>query len=204
MKQDLLAMIAAEAKNAEGGKPAGIWVKLNALVDPVLIDALYAASQAGVQIELVVRGICCLRPGLPGLSENIRVKSIVGRFLEQQPHVGLRQWPGHARIAQNRVFISSADWMPRNPGPPRRVLAPIETPPSTSRCWAQIMVANIKTRRKVGGCSPTATTTGRGWTRGRLLAHELLHDQSQPLRPGAKVRDLCPGPSTTSGRDVKV
>jgi polyphosphate kinase len=104
----LLQLTARETEHAKRGLPARIVAKFNSLVEPGLIEALYAASQAGVKVDLIVRGICCLRPGVPGLSENITVRSIVDRFLE------------HSRIyyfenaCQPEIFIGSADWMPRN------------------------------------------------------------------------------------------
>jgi polyphosphate kinase len=190
MRLRFLDLIEREADHARAGRPSRIVAKMNALVDPEVIEALYRASRAGVPIDLIVRGICCLRPGVPDVSEGIRVISIVGRFLE---HSRLFYF---ANGGTDEFYIGSSDWMPRNFDRRVEAVAPIDDATLHDRLRSLLRTC-LDDNRQAWELSSDGTWTQRAPNGGVLATHEILLRDSW----GSRVED---GRTSTETRAIGV
>lgn len=199
MRQHLVESIAREIEHAKAGRPARIVAKLNSLVDPSIIRALYRASQSGVKIDLSVRGICCLRPGIPEISDNIRVRAIVDRFLE---HARIFYWENGGN---EEIQLSSADWMPRNLNRRIEVAFPVLDPAIKKRIKDEILVTDLAdnvsswTLGADGNYTPVTVPEGEAPVRAQAVFMSLAKERSLPARTTVRTEVAARAASTASG-----
>jgi polyphosphate kinase len=168
LHSSMLSRVEQEIANAEQGKPAAIYAKMNSLVEPQIIQALYRASQAGVRVELIVRGICSLRPGVKGVSENITVRSIVGRFLE---HTRVYCFANNDDLA---VYLSSADWMGRNFFSRVETSFPIENKKLKARVFSESIEVYLQDNTQSWLLNADASYTAQKSKQNRFSAQDKL------------------------------